>query len=734
MKDTRRSESPRREFLRKAGTTTAIAGLGSAGGGTAAAEYSGLQQQAVESDPFTLGVASGDPLPDSVVLWTRLAPAPLNADGGMPDRQVPVQWEMATDEAMNNTVAKGSVTAKPEFAHSVHIDVKGLNSGTEYHYRFETGSYRSAVGRTKTAPAADAAVDEFRYAFASCQSYSSGYYTAYQHMAEEDLDLVVHLGDYIYEGAGEGNVGRAREPPRTIESLDGYRIRYAQNKTDQQLQAAHAAFPWIVTWDDHEVANNYADDDHSSASSEEFLERRADAYQAFFEHMPLRPSRMPDGPNLPLYRRFVFGNLATFHVLDTRQYRDDIIDFGEGTQSAERTILGDEQEEWLVSGLQDSETSWNVLANQILMASIDVSTDWWDGYPADRDTVLTVMEQNPDLNPVVITGDIHHNYAYNLKADFSDPESKTVGTEFVGTSISSFGDGSGLTQYGPAAGKPWQRFFNDDRGYVRCVVTPDQHRADYRTVSTIEDRTASVRTLASYMTEAGNPGAKVASTPPEREPIEFSEISRDAPGAGSENSNIESVTLQNTGDATIDLSGFMLSFQSLLFRVPTGGGGEIYTFDEVSLEPGATVTVRNGNGEDTRSLLHTGSDTDPARAAFIANGDGLILDEEVYPSVSTNSKTLSTEPDRTTVAETATNRTAVTPPTGNEPTDSNTTRSLPSETTARIRTTSGDDVETAASSRDDRTTESEAAGPGFGILAAVLAGLVGVALRRFNHR
>ena len=546
-----------------------------------------------------------------------------------PDRQISVRWEMATDEGMNTIIAKGSVKAAPEFAHSVHIDVQGLDSDTKYYYQFKAGSYRSSIGQTKTAPAADMDVDEFHFAFASCQSYSSGYYTAYQHMAEENLDLVVHLGDYIYEGAGEGTIGRSREPPRTVKSLDGYRIRYAQTKTDQHLQDAHAAFPWLVTWDDHEVAQNYADEDSPSAPPEEFLERRADAYQAFFEHMPLRPSRMPHGPHLPLYRRFTFGTLAEFNILDTRQYRDDIASSSEATQSPKRTILGDEQEDWLVSGLEDSSARWNILANQVLMASIDDSKDWWDGYQADRETLLEVMAQNSALNPIVITGDIHRNFAYNLKADFSNPDSKTVGTEYVGTSITSFGDGSGLTQYGPSAAESWQRFFNDNRGYVCCTITPTRYRTDYRVVSTVEEPTASVSTIASFVTESGNPGAKLVSEQPRQVSIEISSVQRDSPGPGSEDSNIESARLQNTGDTPIDLSGFMLSFQSLDLRTPASG--EIYTFGNFELGAGEVVTVRNGSGEDTQSILYTENDSHPARAVLVANAKGLVLDEKVYP-------------------------------------------------------------------------------------------------------
>ena len=441
---------------------------------------------------------------------------------------------------------------------------------------------------------------------------------------------------------------------------------------------------------------------------------------------------MPNGPNLPLYRRFAFGNLAKFHVLDTRQYRDDLKNLENGVQNPERTILGDEQEDWLVSGLQDSDSAWNVLANQILMASIGVKPDWWDGYPADRKTLLEVMAQDSDLNPIVITGDIHRNYAYDLKADFSNPDSETVGTEYVGTSITSFGDGSGFTQYGPSARKSWQRLFNDERGYVRCTITPDRYRADYRVVSTVEKPTASVRTLTSYATESGNPGAKLVSEPPEQEPIEITTISRDASGPESEDSNVESLRLKNTGNTTVDLSGFMLSFQSLLFRVPASETGEIYTFDDYSLGAGETVTVRNRTGEDTQSTLYTGNEGHPARAAFIANSDGLLLDEEVYPSESTNSKTVQTETDRNAVTENTDNRTTATALTGNGSTDRTTARVLPTETTARVQATSeGDDV---AITDDERANESGSTGPGFGILAAALAGLVGVVLQYIRNR
>lgn len=513
----------RREFVRRAGGTALLMTVGTAGATNVAAESA--TDANFDADPFTLGVASGDPLHDSVVIWTRLAPEPLAKDGGMPDETVSVAWSVATDKDMNDTIASGTAAARSDLAHSVHVDVRELKPDTEYFYQFEAGSKQSPVGRTKTAPAPGSNVDELTFAFASCQHYPSGYYTAYDHMADEDLDLVFQLGDYIYEdGLSKSALGnRGHEPPKETKSLSDYRIRHAQYKTDENLQDAHAAFPWIVTWDDHEVENNYADEtSENNAPPEEFLERRANAYQAYYEHQPLRPSRLPDGPDLPLYRRFQFGKLVEFNVLDTRQYRDDQTDSSEEATGEDRTILGDQQEEWLVDGLNNSKARWNVLAQQVPFAATDEnpapdvenfgSGDKWDGYRADRKTLLDLMADDGSfLNPIVITGDVHRNYVYNLKADFHDPDSETVGTEYVGTSISSFGDGTGETTYGEGPNDPWQKFMNNDRGYVRCTVTPNQWRTDYRVVSTVLQPEASVSTKASFITEAGSPGAELIS-------------------------------------------------------------------------------------------------------------------------------------------------------------------------------------------------------------------------------
>ncbi len=325
----RLGEIDRRKFL----------GLGGAGVAALALGAGSLTEEAVAAPrfsgyPFSLGVASGDPEPGGVVLWTRLAPRPLAPDGrgGMPDRAVPVRWEVAHDEKFRAVVRHGVELARPKFAHSVHVEVEGLEPNRVYFYRFKAGGEISAVGRTRTAPSPNASLAGMSFAFASCQQYEHGYFTAYERMAEEDLDLVVHLGDYIYEyGPNEyvaagGNV--RRHIGEEITTLADYRRRHALYRGDEDLQAAHAAFPWIVTWDDHELENNYADeisekDTEPDQKMEVFLERRANAYQAYYEHMPLRRTSIPSGPDMRIYRRLTYGNLAEFNVLDTRQYRSD---------------------------------------------------------------------------------------------------------------------------------------------------------------------------------------------------------------------------------------------------------------------------------------------------------------------------------------------------------------------------------------------------------------------------
>ncbi|MCC2684450.1 MAG: Alkaline phosphatase [Paenibacillaceae bacterium] len=311
--------------------------------------------------PFKLGVASGDPLPDGIVLWTRLVPNIRVANGGMPIQPATVKWEMAKDDKFQKIVKSGTETAIPELAHSVHVEVDGLEPATTYYYRFTAGSDVSPVGRTKTAPAFGAKLDRFNFAFASCQAYGNGYYTAYDHMIKENIDLVVFLGDYIYEGGTPKDVvkGREHNPNRAVTTLADYRLRYSQYKADPSLQAAHAAFPWIVTFDDHEVRNNWGGAGFpNNPKHPSLMQWRTAAFQAYYEHMPLRKTALPSGPDMLLYRRLKFGDLAEFSVLDTRQYRAGFPCQAETTANCDElykySMFGDAQEKWLLDGLAAS--------------------------------------------------------------------------------------------------------------------------------------------------------------------------------------------------------------------------------------------------------------------------------------------------------------------------------------------------------------------------------------------
>ncbi|MFB9809135.1 alkaline phosphatase D family protein [Haladaptatus pallidirubidus] len=449
----------------------------------------------------------------------------MQAGGGMPDHIVPVQWQIATDENLEHTVQVGTELADPEFAHAVHIEVDGLEPNTEYYYQFRVGFQTSPIGRTKTAPTTGASFDSFKFAFASCQAWYHGYYTAYEYMAKDDLDLVIHLGDYIYEYAiDENGEERNTEVPEVFQSetntLEEYRLRYALFKTDPHLQAAHSNAPWIVTWDDHEVDNNYADEiSEGDDPASKFLTRRANAYQAFYEHLPIRPSRMPDGPDMTLYHQLSFGDLIDINLLDTRQYRSDQV-CGDGWVEdcderfdTSRTMLGTEQEQWLVDNMTSSDATWNVLAQQIFFSQRESnkmnSMDAWDGYVPARDQLIDVMSQDEVTNPIVITGDVHANYQADIKTDFDNPDAEIVGTEFIGTSITSGKDGSEMTDFGRRVinQNGHISYYNNQRGYVRCEVTQDQWQTDYRVVPYVTQPESSVRTDASFVVDAGAPGA-----------------------------------------------------------------------------------------------------------------------------------------------------------------------------------------------------------------------------------
>ncbi len=447
-------------------------------------------------NPFALGVASGDPHPSGGVIWTRLAPRPLDPDWGMDGVRTRVAWEVADDEGFTKVVQKGMYTAAPELGFSVHADVDGLRSDRWYFYRFRVGDVVSPVGRLRTTPA-PGALTALRFAFASCQHYETGLFTAYEHMAAEELDLVAHLGDYIYEYAGI--TGRPRKHEGfECRSLEEYRRRYAQYKLDPLLQAAHARAPWVLTWDDHEVDNNYAGDigENVYESAEQMRARRAAAYQAWWEHQPVRVPRAASWADLSIRRSIDWGALARFWVMDTRQFRSDQ-PCDDGTKaipcgdwgSPTATMLGSAQERWLVDGLAASRARWQVLAQQIMFAPETTAPkkgdpmymDVWSGYPKARDRLLTAIAERAAGRTVVITGDIHSNYVQDVRRGFDRPDRPVIATEFVGTSISSEGDGSERSPYfseAAAAQKPEVRWHNNRRGYVSCTVTPDAWRAD----------------------------------------------------------------------------------------------------------------------------------------------------------------------------------------------------------------------------------------------------------------
>ncbi|MGQ0749789.1 MAG: alkaline phosphatase D family protein [Betaproteobacteria bacterium] len=488
-----------------------------------------LSQPRFSGNPFTLGVASGYPQPDGFVLWTRLAPDPLNG-GGMASQTVRVAWEVASDESFRTVLTRGTALATVQWAHSVHVEVAGLQPGRWYWYRFRAGDAVSLPGRSRTAPATGAPVERMRFAFASCQHYEQGYFAAYRHMAAEDLDFVAHLGDYIYESSWGRKHVRKHEAGEPI-TLEEYRNRHARYKTDADLQAAHAAFPWMVTWDDHEVQNDYAGD-HSQerVPPELFARRRRAAYQAYYEHMPLPAWARPQPREMRLYSSSAFGTLARFHVLDDRQYRSpqvcprpgrggsNVVQDCAERLDPQRTLLGKAQERWLFEGLAASEARWNVIAQQTLVAQLDrlpgedqaFWTDGWDGYPEARARLLSHVRDSNTSNPVFIGGDMHTAIVAELRPDFDDPRTPAVASEFVATSISSEGPARARIEAW-AADNPHMKYADPTRrGYTVMELSARRCVARLHTLDDVKDAGTRIRNLVSFAVEDGRPGPQRA--------------------------------------------------------------------------------------------------------------------------------------------------------------------------------------------------------------------------------
>ncbi|MBM3342188.1 MAG: alkaline phosphatase [Betaproteobacteria bacterium] len=486
-------------------------------------------QPVFSEHPFSLGVASGDPAPDGFVLWTKIAPKPLERGGGMPNKAVEVAWAVATDEAMTNIVQHGKAIAAPALGHSVHVEIAGLEPARDYFYRFTVGGQQSRVGRTRTFPRAGAAVAQMKFAVAGCQRYEAGYFNAYRKLAEERFDFVFHYGDYIYEYATLRPDAMTAWPIVRLMpgesgecvTLEHYRQRYAIYQLNEELQAAHASAPFIMSFDDHEVVNDWAGEDTlKNTPRAQFLLRRAAAFQAWYEHLPLRRAQMPKGPNIQAYRRLMAGDLLALNVLDTRQYRTGIVCGARVMAGCEpalepnRTMLGEAQERWLYESFKSPAARWTLLAQQIPLMRQDrdadpnilsLSMDKWDGAVAARERLFGAVEQSKLANLVVVDGDVHENCAGELKKNFDDEKSATLGVDFTATSISSGGDGFDISKRRRALMQqdPHIKFYNNQRGYVRHVVTPKQWRADYQVLDKVSVREATMRTRRSFVVESG---------------------------------------------------------------------------------------------------------------------------------------------------------------------------------------------------------------------------------------
>ncbi|PWV80970.1 alkaline phosphatase D family protein [Nocardia neocaledoniensis] len=520
-------------------------------GGTAAAAAALLTAAPAHASGtvFRHGVASGDPLPGAVILWTRVTVAEDATPGSGLGDAATVRWEIATDESFTRIAASGTATATADSDHTVKVDATGLAAGTDYVYRFTALGETSPVGHTRTAPADDTDVERLRLGVVSCSNWEAGWFASYRHLAARgDLDAVVHLGDYLYEyGRGEytgrGGAVRAHDPVHEIVSLADYRIRHGQYKTDPDLLALHAAVPFVCTWDDHESADNSWRDGsshHDPAVSGPWQDRKAASTQAYLEWMPVRADRADGG--LRIYRRLRFGTLAELSMLDLRTYRDKEAGPGAGWRRADdpaRTITGRAQMEWLTAGLVSAPTRWKLIGNSVMVAPVvfpplepattdaitsllglpqgglTVNGDQWDGYTADRATLYRAIADNEIGDVVFLTGDIHTSWAADLPLDAANyPGGPTVGAEFVVPSITSSSVGDLLKVPPRTASVPAEEAIKtanhhlryvelDSHGYGVLEVTPEQAKMDWFYVFDVNDPATGVRHAVSFAVPSG---------------------------------------------------------------------------------------------------------------------------------------------------------------------------------------------------------------------------------------
>jgi alkaline phosphatase D len=530
---------PRRDVLR----------LGAAAGAALLVPTTAVRATAARSrqaTAFRHGVASGDPLPDGVLLWTRVTPADDAAPGSGAGPAVDVRWEVARDSGFRRVVARGTSSTGPTRDHTVKVDVRGLAPATDYWYRFSLGGARSPVGRTRTAPAVGASQDRLRLGIVSCANYQAGYFSAYRHLAaRDDLDAVLHLGDYLYEYApGEYQardlVVRPHDPAGEMTTLPDYRRRHAQYKTDPDLQALHAAAPWIVTWDDHESANDAWRDgaeNHTEGAEGRWAARRAAALQAYAEWMPVRMT-----PGEPIYRRLRFGRLAELSMLDLRTYRSRQVattDLG-SVDDPSRTLTGDGQMAWLKDGLLTEDAQWKLVGNPVMIAPVlipplpaevtrpvhDVvgllppegvpyNVDQWDGYTADRRELFEHLADHGVHDTVFLTGDIHSTWACDLPLDAGTyPASRSVGVELVGTSVTSDNvddilrtpprtTSVSVEQAIRASNRHVRHVELDSHGFSVLDVTPERVQMDWYYLTDRTSRSSGAALATSYAVAAG---------------------------------------------------------------------------------------------------------------------------------------------------------------------------------------------------------------------------------------
>ena len=474
------------------------------------------------ANPFTLGIASGDVTDSSAVLWTRLAPEPLEADGGMEPYAIPVQWELALDPKMSRVIRRGEAIATPTLAHSVHVELDGLEPGCEYWYRFSVLSHSSPIGRTKTLPCGNSHLDSLRFITACCQNYTHGYFIAYEHMIRDKPDFIIHLGDYFYDTSFGVDDFRHHEVEKQPVTVADFRRRHARYKTDKHLQHAHAEIPFFTTIDNHDAIEDMDPDKFA---------QRAAAYQAWYEHMPVRGYKAAGDNYFNLHRQISLGDLAQISLLDGRQFRDsreicdnnDYPNYGFGNYrercaavfDEDRSMLGKEQEQWLAESLGQNQSTWNVIASPGPYLPFRYYFDGkelsyigaWDIYPANRKRIAEILETTEVGHPIILSGDVHSFWAVDGSLT-KDPNERIPVVEFVTSSISANWPeqlAKPVTDNLPH--NPQVKFYDPDkRGYLLHDVTETEWKTTARAMEDVRNEQSPALDLASFLVRKGKPG------------------------------------------------------------------------------------------------------------------------------------------------------------------------------------------------------------------------------------